>query len=94
MIKVVAIMGSPHKGNSLEVTQRLEAELRRQGDVTFEYLHLRELRLQDAQSLVGVMPVFQHHLKEIVARPGLELLDLGRCCQEGRGDSLSRVNLH
>jgi len=45
-VKVVAIMGSPHKGNSLEVTQRLEAELRRQGDVTFEYLHLRELDLQ------------------------------------------------
>ena len=27
MTKVVAIMGSPHKGNSLDVTQRIEASL-------------------------------------------------------------------
>jgi multimeric flavodoxin WrbA len=46
VIKVVAIMGSPHKGNSLDVTQRIEAKLHQLGEVEFEYLHLKDLDLQ------------------------------------------------
>jgi len=46
MIKVVAIMGSPHKGNSLDVTQRIEARLHQLGEVEFGYLHLKDLDLQ------------------------------------------------
>ena len=46
MIKVVAIMGSPHKGNSLEATQRFETSLHKLGEVEFEYLHLKDLDLQ------------------------------------------------
>ena len=55
MIKVVAIMGSPHKGNSLEVTQRIERRLAQQGDVQFDYIHLKDL-----ETLVrGLEPVFR-----------------------------------
>jgi multimeric flavodoxin WrbA len=43
---VVAIMGSPHRGNSLEFTQRFEAKLRQLGEVEFEYLHLKDLDIK------------------------------------------------
>ena len=36
-VKILAIMGSPHKGNSLEFTQRIEEQLQQLGDVAFEY---------------------------------------------------------
>jgi len=39
-IKILAIVGSPHKGNSLEKTQGIESRLRQFGDVEFEYVHL------------------------------------------------------
>jgi multimeric flavodoxin WrbA len=45
-IKVLAIMGSPHKGNSLEITQRIEKKLAQHGDVDFEYVHLKDMDLQ------------------------------------------------
>jgi multimeric flavodoxin WrbA len=45
-IKVLAIMGSPHNGNSLEITQRIEGKLVGLGDVDFEYIHLKDIDLQ------------------------------------------------
>jgi multimeric flavodoxin WrbA len=45
-MKILAIMGSPHKGNSLEVTQRIEDKLARFGDVEFDYVHLRRVELK------------------------------------------------
>lgn len=45
-VKILAIVGSPHKGNSLECTQRIEAKLAQLGDVDFDYVHLREVDLQ------------------------------------------------
>jgi multimeric flavodoxin WrbA len=44
--KIVAIMASPHRGNSLEVTQRIERKLKQLGDVDFEYIHLKDLDLR------------------------------------------------
>ena len=44
-MKIVAIMGSPHKGNSLQVTQRIEEQLLQYGDVEFEYVHLKDVNL-------------------------------------------------
>ncbi len=41
-MKVVALMGSPHKGNTLELTQIIEKKLKEPGDVEFEYIHLKE----------------------------------------------------
>ena len=45
-MKILAIMGSPHRGNSLQVTQRIEERLARYGDVEFEYVHLKDLELE------------------------------------------------
>jgi multimeric flavodoxin WrbA len=45
-MKIVAIMGSPHKGNSLEKTQRIEDKLKQFGDVEFEYVHLKDVDLK------------------------------------------------
>lgn len=33
-MKIVAIMGSPHKGNTLEITERIEEKLTQLGDAT------------------------------------------------------------
>jgi multimeric flavodoxin WrbA len=48
-MNVVAVMGSPHKGNTLALTQRFETELKRLGDVDFEYIHLRKADLRPCQ---------------------------------------------
>jgi hypothetical protein len=45
-VKILAIMGSPHKGNSLEFTQRIEEKLQQLGDVDFEYVHLKDVDLE------------------------------------------------
>jgi multimeric flavodoxin WrbA len=45
-MKILAIMGSPHKGNSLEITERIEERLRQFGDVEFDYVHLKDVDLQ------------------------------------------------
>lgn len=45
-VKVVAIMGSPHKGNSLRRVNVIEGKLRELGDVEFEYLHLKDMDVQ------------------------------------------------
>jgi multimeric flavodoxin WrbA len=45
-MKILAIMGSPHKGNSLEATQRIEEKLTQFGDVEFEYIHLKDVELK------------------------------------------------
>ena len=45
-MKILAIMGSPHSGNTLQLTQRIEARLTRHSDVEFEYLHLKDIDLR------------------------------------------------
>ena len=45
-MRILAIMGSPHKGNTLELTYRFEKEIEALGDVDFEYIHLRNDNLQ------------------------------------------------
>lgn len=44
--KVVAVMGSPRKGNTYDVVQRFEQELLNQGDIDFEYIHLKDVDLK------------------------------------------------
>jgi multimeric flavodoxin WrbA len=39
-------MGSPHKGNTFEITQRIEKKLKEHSDVEFEYVHLKDLDIQ------------------------------------------------
>jgi multimeric flavodoxin WrbA len=45
-MKILAIMGSPHKGNSLLATQRIEENLAQFGDVEFDYVHLKDAELK------------------------------------------------
>lgn len=45
-MKILAIMGSPHKGNSLKATQRIEDKLAQFGDVEFDYVHLKDAELK------------------------------------------------
>ncbi len=45
-MKVLAIMGSPHEGNTLEITQRIENKLKQLGDVEFQYVHLKDVNLK------------------------------------------------
>jgi multimeric flavodoxin WrbA len=56
-MKILAIMGSPHKGNSLEITQRIEDKLAQFGDVEFEYVHLKDIDLQPCK---GCFACFIH----------------------------------
>ena len=52
-MKIVAIMGSPHKGNSLDATHRIEELLTGFGDVEFAYVHLKDLRLEPCRGCFG-----------------------------------------
>jgi multimeric flavodoxin WrbA len=45
-MKILAVLGSPHKGNTLALTQRFETELKKHGEVDFEYLHLKDANIQ------------------------------------------------
>lgn len=45
-MKVLAVMGSPRKGDSYKLTQIIEKKLREKGDVEFEYLFLKDVNLE------------------------------------------------
>jgi len=45
-MKIVAIMGSPHKGNTLEKLQQIERKLTQYDDVVFDYISLNDVDLQ------------------------------------------------
>ncbi len=44
-MKVLAVIGSPRKGNSYELTQRIEERLKRHDDIDLEYLFLKDYEL-------------------------------------------------
>jgi multimeric flavodoxin WrbA len=45
-MNILAIMGSPHKGNSFEITQQMQRKLEAFGDVEFDYVHLKDVDLK------------------------------------------------
>ena len=45
-MKVLAIIGSPRKGHSYQVTQQIERRLKQNGDVRVEYVFLSQMNLQ------------------------------------------------
>src|SRR5512143_2920305 len=45
-MKVLAIMGSPRKGDSFEVTHLIEKSMKSLGNVDFEYLWLKDAHLE------------------------------------------------
>jgi multimeric flavodoxin WrbA len=45
-MKIAAIMGSPHRGNSYEVTERIQKKLMGYGNVEFEYIHLKDMDIK------------------------------------------------
>ena len=48
-MKVLAIMGSPRKGDSYGVTKQVEAEMQNIGPVEFEYLFLKDVNLEQCR---------------------------------------------
>ena len=48
-MKVIAIMGSPHKGRGFEIVQKIEAELYRLDEVEFTYVFLKDANLKLCQ---------------------------------------------
>ncbi|WP_291560788.1 MULTISPECIES: flavodoxin family protein [unclassified Clostridium] len=42
-MKVIAIMGSPHKGNGYKIVQKIEAELKLINDIDFKYIFLSDI---------------------------------------------------
>ena len=45
-MKILVIHGSPHKGNTLNLTYKFEDAMKKYGDVIFEYLSVNELNLE------------------------------------------------
>lgn len=45
-MKILVIIGSPRKGNTYRAAQRVEDVMRSLGDVEFEYLMLRDVKLE------------------------------------------------
>lgn len=45
-MKILAIMGSARKGNTYRAVQRIEENLKKHGDVDFEYLYLKDAKLE------------------------------------------------
>ena len=59
-MKILAIMGSPHKGNTFEITQRIERQLKEHDDVEFEYVHLKDLDIQPCKGCFACFVKGQH----------------------------------
>ena len=45
-MNILAVLGSPHKGNSFEITQRIQQKLEAFGDVEFDYVMLKDVDLR------------------------------------------------
>jgi multimeric flavodoxin WrbA len=45
-MKILAIMGSPRKGDSYQVTRRVESRMKALGDVEFEYVFLKDIDIK------------------------------------------------
>ena len=45
-MKVIAIMGSPHRGKGYQIVQKIEKELKRMGAVEFSYIFLSDVNLK------------------------------------------------
>ncbi len=54
-MKVLAIMGSPRKGDTYHLTQRVEEKMRALGEYEFEYLWLRDLDLGFCHGCYGCL---------------------------------------
>ena len=48
-MKILAIMGSPRKGNTYRAVQRIEENMKAMGEVEFEYLWLKDAGLADCK---------------------------------------------
>ena len=48
-MKILAILGSPRKGNSYQITRRLESKLKELGEVEFEYIFLKDIDIRPCQ---------------------------------------------
>ncbi len=46
MMKILAIMGSPRKGDSYQITRRVEQRIKELGEVDFEYIFLKDIDIQ------------------------------------------------
>jgi multimeric flavodoxin WrbA len=44
-LKILAIMGSPRKGNSYNITKTIEEKMKSLGSVDFEYLFLKDVEV-------------------------------------------------
>ena len=45
-MEILAVHGSPHRGNTWEITRRFEEKLLSFGDVEFEHLHLKDMNIE------------------------------------------------
>ena len=45
-MKVIAIMGSPHKGNGYKIVQKIERDLKLIGSIDFKYIFLSDIDLK------------------------------------------------
>jgi len=48
-MKILAILGIPHKGNTFLITQEIESFLKSHPDLEFEYLHLKDVDLKSCR---------------------------------------------
>ena len=48
-MKILALLGSPNRGNTLEITRRFEEKLTAFGDVEFEYIHLKDMKVDSCR---------------------------------------------
>jgi hypothetical protein len=58
-MRILAIVGSPHRGNSLEITERIEQKLTQFDDVTFETADLRRVDLQPCRGFRIMQPSYR-----------------------------------
>ena len=60
-MKVLAIMGSPRKGNTYKITQQFEVNLKKYGDVDFNYIFLKDSDLKQCIGCFNCIGIGEEH---------------------------------
>lgn len=72
-MKILAIIGSPRRGNSYKVAQAVEQEMKRLGkDVEFNYLFLREVNLEPCRGCGLCLTKGDNYCPVLDSRPDIE----------------------
>jgi multimeric flavodoxin WrbA len=60
-MKILTIQGSPHKGNTFHVTEKVEQYLKQKEDIEFEHIFLKDMHLELCKGCFSCLRIGEEH---------------------------------